>query len=73
MELNFSDALAFLKNGYRVKRAGWNGKEQYLMLQLPDEGSKMTLPYIYIRTVQSDLVPWVASQTDLLAEDWDVI
>ena len=30
----------------------------------------MTLPYLYMRTVQGDLVPWLASQTDLLAEDW---
>jgi len=30
----------------------------------------MTLPYIYITTVQGDLVPWLASQTDLLAADW---
>lgn len=30
----------------------------------------MTLPYIYMRTVQGDLVPWLASQTDLLANDW---
>lgn len=30
----------------------------------------MTLPYIFITTVQGDRVPWLASQTDLLAEDW---
>jgi len=32
--------------------------------------SKMTLPYVYMRTVYSDLVPWLCSQTDLLASDW---
>jgi len=33
----------------------------------------MTLPYIYMRTVQGDFVPWLASQTDLLAEDWYIV
>lgn len=44
----------------------------WLALQVPDAGSKMTLPYIYMRTVMGDLVPWLASQTDVLAEDWEV-
>lgn len=68
----FDTALTFLKAGGRIARAGWNGKGQYLQIQRPDAHSKMTLPYIYIRTVQGDLVPWLASQTDLLAEDWEV-
>ena len=68
--MNFSFILESIKSGKKVSRLGWNGKEQYLELQVPDEHSKMTLPYIYIRTVQGDLVPWLASQTDLLAEDW---
>ena len=67
---SFSVALGMLKNGAKVTRMGWNGPAQYLELQVPDEHSKMTLPYIYIRTVQGDLVPWLASQTDLLANDW---
>jgi hypothetical protein len=45
----------------------------YLDLQVPDDKSKMTLPYIYMRTVQADLVPWLASQTDMLAEDWQTV
>lgn len=67
---SFGMALMTLKSGQRVTRAGWNGPGQWLELQRPDEHSKMTLPYIYIKTVQNDLVPWLASQTDLLAEDW---
>ena len=70
--MNFSEILTLIKEGKRVKRAGWNGPGQYLMLQRPDEHSKMTLPYIYIRTVQDDLVPWLASQTDILANDWEL-
>lgn len=60
-------------NGNKVFRAGWNGKDMYLALQVPDTNSKMTLPYVYIKTVQGDLVPWLCSQTDLLATDWDTV
>ncbi len=67
---DFSEALDVLKGGNRVARHGWNGPNQWLELQTPDEHSKMTLPYIFIRTVQGHLVPWLASQTDLLAVDW---
>ena len=68
--MNFSMILDSLKAGKKASRLGWNGPGQYLEMQVPDAHSKMTLPYIYIRTVQGDLVPWLASQTDLLAEDW---
>lgn len=71
--MNFGEAIAALKDKQRVQRAGWNGPGQHLALQVPDAHSKMTLPYIYIRTVQGDLVPWLASQTDILAEDWRVV
>lgn len=71
--MNFGEALERLKNGRRVNRAGWNGPGQHLELQVPDEHSKMTLPYIFITTVQGDRVPWLASQTDLLAEDWTAV
>jgi len=33
-------------------------------------GSVTVRPYIMMKTAQDDLVPWIASQTDLLAEDW---
>ncbi len=65
-------AIKQLQNKSNVTRAGWNGKGQYLALQSPDANSKMTLPYIYIHTVQGDLVPWLASQTDILATDWQI-
>ena len=69
----FGVALMWLKDGRAVAREGWNGKNMWLKLQVPDVGSKMSLPYIYICTADGDLVPWVASQTDLLAEDWQVL
>lgn len=67
---DFGWAIAALKNKKRVARDGWNGKGMYLELQVPDAHSKMTLPYIYMKTVQGDLVPWLASQTDILSLDW---
>ena len=70
--VTFGVAIEALKRGERVARAGWNGKGMYLELQVPDEHSKMTLPYVYMRTAQGDLVPWLCSQTDLLATDWQI-
>jgi hypothetical protein len=71
--MDFSDALRRLKAGQRMSRINWNGPNQWIMLQTPDENSKMSLPYLFIRTVSGQLVPWLASQTDLLAEDWYVV
>ena len=80
--MNFGKALEALKEGKKVARKGWNGKGIYLELQNPDAHSKMTLPYIYIVTTSlitnnpdapKGVVPWLASQTDTLAEDWVVL
>jgi hypothetical protein len=73
-------AIKQLKYELRVRREGWNGKGMWLALQTPDENSKMTLPYIYIEYPQGhpaypngSRVPWLASQTDILAEDWEIV
>ncbi len=66
-------AIKQMQNGEKVQRSGWNGKGMYLKLQIPDEHSKMTLPYVYMKTADNNLVPWLCSQTDLLATDWQVI
>lgn len=80
-ELNFGQAIQALKNGYKAARLGWNGKGIFIELQVPDENSKMTSPYIFIDTTglqtenpnaPKSRVPWLASQTDMLAEDWVV-
>jgi hypothetical protein len=71
--MNIGEVVDHLRLGNRVARSGWNGKEMYLELQVPDEHSKMTLPYVYMKTVQDDLVPWLCSQSDLLATDWEVV
>jgi len=70
--MNFGEALELLKDGNRVAREGWNGKGMWIALQVPDAHSKMGLPYIYMSTVTGALVPWLASQTDVLAEDWNL-
>ena len=71
--MDFSSALQALRHGNAVYRMGWNGKNMWIQLQLPDANSKMSLPYIFMCTASGDLVPWVASQMDILAEDWEVI
>lgn len=71
--MDFGEALTELKLGHRVARAGWNGKGMWLELQSPDDNSKMTLPYIFMKTADDNLVPWLASQTDLLSDDWGII
>ena len=78
--MDFGQALKVLRSGGRVARDDWNGIGIFIELQTPDEHSKMTSPYIYIDTtgLETDndaapksVVPWLASQTDLLAEDWN--
>lgn len=80
--MNFGQAIERLKQGDKVARKGWNGKGIFIELQTPDEYSKMTHAYIYIDTTglqtdnpeaPKDRVPWLASQTDMLAEDWQVV
>ncbi len=65
-------AVKQMQNGNHVRRAGWNGKGMWLDLQNPDIYSLMTLPYIYMKTADGHLVPWLCSQTDLLATDWEM-
>ncbi len=78
----FGFALEALKDGEKLARKGWNGKGIFIELQKPDENSKMSSPYIFIDTtgLQTDnvdapksRVPWLASQTDMLAKDWEIL
>lgn len=71
--MDFGKALLALKDHCRVAREGWNGKGMWIALQVPDAHSKMGLPYLYMKTARGPLVPWLASQTDILAEDWFVL
>ena len=80
--MDFGKAIELLKQGKRAKRKGWNGNGIFIELQMPDNNSKMTHPYIFIDTTglqtnnpnaPKNRVPWLASQTDILANDWEVI
>ena len=70
--MNFGDAIAALKSGYKVARAGWNGKNMWL--KLVNKGFLADLlPFIGMKTADNKFVPWLASQTDLLACDWVIL
>ena len=91
--MNFGKALEALKQGNKVAREGWNGKNMFLILVKGTEALKPypntpydtvvqytkqekinILPHIDMYTAQGDMLPgWLASQTDMLAEDWQII
>ena len=80
--MNFGQAIEMLKKGLKVARKGWNGNVIFIEMQVLDAHSKMTQPYIFIDTLglqtsnpnaPKGRVPWFASQTDMLAEDWQIV
>lgn len=82
--MNFGAALEALKKGDRVTREGWNGKGMYIRAVdlYTDKSFKITeieptdgtiLYSIWMKTADNAFVPWTASQTDLLSEDWQVL
>ena len=78
LQKDLGGALKDLREGRKVARMGWNA-HHLLGLQVPDENSMNTLPYIYMivganaAELEGKRVPWVCSQTDMLAEDWIVV
>ncbi len=70
--MKFGRALDQLESGKKVRRSGWNGKGMWVALQVPDAHSKMQRPYFYMCDAQGLLVPWLASQTDLTSDDWEL-
>ena len=72
--MTFGNALEQVKAGYRIARTGWNGKNMHVYLQTPPAGDHTTLPYLVMFTAQGVHQPgWLASQADMLAEDWLVV
>lgn len=67
--MDFSQAFSALKSGSKIKRPSWAG---YLILQVPDEHSKMNRPYIYAVCKDGEVVPAVLNNLDLMAEDWEL-
>lgn len=81
---DFGTAVAFMRRGIRVHRAGWNGKGMWLRyvdlysdkefsLREASSARGTWLPFIVMKTADNGLVPWLASQTDVLATDWQAI
>jgi len=86
--MDFSQALEMLKDGGKVTRSGWNGKEMFVflvpgstfnvnrapLLGIYLEGTEISYqPHIDMRTADGTIVPWLASQSDLLANDWELV
>lgn len=80
----FGDAILLLKSGHRVARTGWNGKGMFLVYVREWKGWFLTetgegleglerLPFIAMKTADNKVVPWLASQTDMLATDWEIV
>lgn len=77
--MDFSSALQKIKAGEQVQRQGWNGKGMFVFL-VPENfivvneqqvtTERKLSSFIAIKDAQDNLVPWFASQADLLAEDW---
>ena len=87
MNLTFSQALEFLQAGHKLCRSGWNGTGMFVflvpgssfevnrqpLLGIYPEGTQIDYqPHIDIKTADDTVVPWLASQSDLLAEDWEL-
>ena len=86
--LTFGDALHMLKLCKKVARAGWNGKGMFLFL-VPGSTFFVSRPpllgiypedtqidyhaHIDMKTANGQIVPWLCSQTDALAEDWQIV
>lgn len=83
--MDFGDAIRHLKNKGRVAREGWNGKGMFLflvpgsvfsvnqepLLSIMGEGTEVQYhSHIDMKTAQGYVVPWLASQADMLADDW---
>ena len=75
--LNFGEAMEYLKTGRSVIRDGWNGKGMCLTAQFPDENSKMTHPYLFMTIPDCDegirKLPWQPAQVDIFSNDWSVL
>jgi hypothetical protein len=83
--MTFGQAIVALKTGKKVARMGWNGKGMFIFLRegrrimcvpadSPMGGDFDSLPHLCMRTADGKCcVGWLASQTDILAEDWMVV
>jgi hypothetical protein len=83
--MDIGNAIISMRAGNRVARRGWNGKDMFLflvpgsvfkvnrppLLGIYPEGTEINYhPHVDMKTVDGTIVPWLCSQTDLLANDW---
>ena len=86
--LTFGQAVELLKGGRKLARKGWNGKGMFVflvpgstfkvnrapLLGIYEAGTEINYrPHIDFKGSDGSVVPWLASQTDILAQDWVVI
>lgn len=78
--MDIGEAVRFLREGHNVRRAGWNGKGMWIVLLSPAEWTTSLCPvpedrlaFVAMKTADDKMVPWLCSQTDLLATDWEVV
>ena len=80
----FGHAVELLKTGFKLARKGWNGRGMYISYVDPKEWNSSELerpwdedlkprPWIGVKTVDNEYMPWVPSQSDVLAEDWIIL
>jgi hypothetical protein len=86
--MDFSEALDLIKEGYRLRRSGWNGKGMFIfmvkgsrfivnrepLLSIMGEGTEVDYhAHIDMQTADGKIAVWTCSQTDMFAEDWEVV
>lgn len=82
--MSFSMALEAMKRGECVNRLGWNGKGMYIYItsakivkrqifQGHGPDPLVNSKFIVMCTASGSIIPWLASQSDLLADDWCVV
>lgn len=79
--MNFEQALHAVKNNYKIRRSGWNGKGMWVVMipamstTVPQKigGGYPVQAYLMMKTVDDTLVPWLISQSDVLAGDWELV
>lgn len=84
--LSFGDAIVAMKLGKKVARIGWSGKGTFIyyvgpsnypaVTDIAKETFGETVPYgayLAMKTANGNVVPWLASQTSVLSNDWSVV
>jgi len=86
--MNFGDAIHYLKEGKKVARDGWNGKGMFIflvggstfsvnrkpLLGIYPEGTEIKYQsHVDMKTADDTVVPWICSQSDMLANDWSIV